>query len=288
MKEERTNEKSIHKGPTRLIAGLTTGLISTILFNPIDKALYLFSAKNASLLSLETWKRPYQGVHHAIINRTVSYGLYYSLLDYYGDLFKRRIGTTVVSSSVNNDLFGKIMPGIATGMTTAILTNPINLIKHYGWNSGLPVVPIIQTVKVQEGLIKGLTRGLGMTISRDILFTVPYNVGYQYAKSKIKDPSMLIATNVAISCGCTVICSPLNYVRSMKYAATCYKQNPKAYQIVKDLVNAVNELEGVSKKIRYISRSFCLGPGTLRVGLGISLGQYLYERVLRLISTKLN
>lgn len=279
--KDLTSEKSIHKGPTRLIAGLTTGLISTILFNPIDKALYLFSAKNASLLSLETWKRPYQGVHHAIINRTVSYGLYYSLLDYYGDLFKRQ---GIRGTVFNNDLFGKIMPGIATGMTTAIFTNPINLIKHYGWNSGLRVIPIIQTVKVQEGLLKGLTRGLGMTISRDIVFTVPYNVGYQYAKSKIKDPSVLIATNVAISCGCTVLCSPLNYVRSMKYAATCYKQNPKAYQIVRDMVNAVNELEGVSKKIRYISRSFCLGPGTLRVGLGVSLGQYLYERILRRIS----
>jgi hypothetical protein len=80
-------------------------MTNTIIFNPYDKALYLQVKNNTKFFDRNNWIKPYSGISQSLFHRTISYGLYFPIYDFY----KRN--------------------------TTSIMLNPINIIKYNKWNN---------------------------------------------------------------------------------------------------------------------------------------------------------
>lgn len=295
MQKDNAKESTFQRNEKQFAAGLLTGLISTTVFNPIDKAIYLHTTQGAPLFRLSTWKKPYQGIGQAIFNRTISYGIYYPLLDTYDTLFNKLPQREA-----------KLMAGLLTGINTAVITAPVNLIKHYKWNidlhnsanmqshglagrqgniqsqglssrqGNIRFSKIISIVYHKDGMT-GLCRGLGLTIVRDSTFASIYHLGYSVLKDNIHNPAILFPATTALSCCCTVLTSPINYARSVKYYATWEKPNPNTYDIWNQLLKDTLEKPSSLDRLKYLIRTMAIGPGTIRVGLGVTTGQFLYD-----------
>lgn len=248
------------------IAGLSTGIISTILFNPIDKALYLSMTESKHFFDKSIWKNPYKSALFGAGNRCISYGLYFPLIEYYNSMTK---GNSLAT-------------GLLVGTTSAAMTNPLNIIKFNGWNlhnKNNNFLVILSNIYKHHGL-KGFTRGLVPTIQRDSVFSVLYSYYVPKIKERYSDnKSEQMLYVCSASCIFTIFSSPFNYVRSVKYHELVHKSE-SSYKIICDLFK---ECSSQGNFIKNISKKLCLGVGTLRVGMGMSFGQFLYDYINALL-----
>ena len=106
------------------ISGIATGSLNSVLFNPYDKALYNMMKNQTKFFNVNNWKNPYYGVRQALGHRIISYGLYFPFVDLYNTYLPK----------MNNTRHKSILVSSLTGTTTAILLNPINVIKTQNWN----------------------------------------------------------------------------------------------------------------------------------------------------------
>ncbi len=76
---EQTKKPHPNQHKVNFYASLFCGIAQAGVFNPYDRALYLSVRDRTAFLSLVNWKHPYQGFMQAIIQRTISGGLYFFL-----------------------------------------------------------------------------------------------------------------------------------------------------------------------------------------------------------------
>lgn len=223
-----------------LLAGLLTGISNTIIFNPYDKALYMQVKNNTTFFNKNNWIQPYTGISQSLIHRTISYGLYFPIYDFY----KRN--TTFTNYKI-------ILDSVLTGCTTSILINPINIIKYNKWNN----------ISTKYNLFI-LTKGIKYTILRDSIFTLNYNyLNQKYNKNKN------ILLDIILGCISTLCVSPINYCRNIVFSS-----QQKIY--LKNIINNIR-YEKISD---IIFNKFNIGYGTIRIGLGISISKFMYENLL--------
>lgn len=247
------------------IAGLITGLTQTIVFNPIDRAMYLHVIKKNRFTNSSNWKHPYQGVSNAVFGKTLSYGLYYALIDY-----SRQLSSSVTNTENTKNLLAGIMTGTATG----IILNPLNAVKYHAW--GKDGQTLRETAKMMhQNNFRCFIRGMLATIQRDAVFSSIYAVCQPIIKKHTvgNQPLYVGATLVMVSTA-TLFSAPFNYIRNHRYSE-CVKLNPPSYkQIVSELLSCTIEN---NNPIRYLMYRLCIGWGTLRVAVGITSGQIIYD-----------
>lgn len=239
----------------RLMSGVSTGIISTFIFNPFDKALYLMVRDNKSIFNKEIWKNPYHGVTQALLSRTLGYGVYFSIYDICRE-----------NLSMKNVLAGSV-----TGASMALVCNPINVVKMYNWNSNTSkgLIKMALEMKKKYGMQK-FSYGLKYTISRDLIYSNIFyilNDGYNKEKSFVK--------TMGIGCCATALSSPLNYCRNRLY------YDFSKYISMKEIIQELHSdmyTKTISNKISYlINNKFCIGWGTLRVGFGMAVSKKIYD-----------
>jgi len=226
-----------------IFAGIITGITNTIIFNPYDKALYLQVKNNTKFFDKKNWINPYSGISQSLIHRTISYGLYFPIYDFY------KKNTTFTNYKIISD-------SILTGCTTSILINPINVIKYNKWNN----------IEIKYNLIY-LTKGIKYTILRDVIFTLNYNcLNQKYNKNKN------IIVDIILGCISTLCVSPINYCRNIVFSSP-----QKVY--FKNIINNIR----YDNLTNIILNKFNIGYGTIRVGLGMSISKLLYENLIDII-----
>jgi hypothetical protein len=173
-----------------IVSGLTTGIISAIIFNPIDKAIYVSTTKNISFFKKEVWFQFYKGTINTIFTRLITSGLYFTFLD---------------------SLSEKYSP-LQTAMITSIfcnsLTNPIQLTKFHSWYNNISLNDSFKFIYRTYG-IRGLGIGFIPILLRDICFN------YSYLSLKKKDDHLHNISLISIS---LIAVSPLNLIKNKKYA----------------------------------------------------------------------
>ncbi len=255
------------------VSGLLTGLTNTIIFNPLDKAIFLSSTENRPLLHKVNWQSPYRGVCVGLVGRSISYGVYYPLIDTYSHFVNK------------TDIHSNIKPfaiGTSIGMTTSALTNPINLVKFHGWNSlenKKQFGVILKDIYKANG-IKGLFHGLPATCQRDIVFSTMYTHFTPKIKNIYKDDvtKQMLGISTA-SCIFTIFSSPFNYVRNVKYHEIESHSDSSA-KIIHNLLKETINQKTPTESIKFISKKLCLGIGSMRVGIGMAFGQLLYDKLV--------
>lgn len=86
----------------------------------------------------------------------------------------------------------------------------------------------------------------------------------------------------------TALASPFNYARSMHYSSPPGVKPPSIGASIRKLLEDAKGAQGESssksvavlKRISYLQGRLRIGWGTLRVGLGMSIGQLLYDKLV--------
>lgn len=261
-----------------IVVGVSTGLIQTVIFNPVDRALYLHVKDDTSFLARSNWLNPYHGVFNALGNRVIQYGFYYNIVDWYLQLFHSRYPGMGKNTS-------RILTGVATGITTAVMLNPISCVKYHAWGTDLDLRVVSREMYKEAGL-NSFARGLGTTAMRDSVFSALYLLGKRFSDKKFTDNKSRFVANSLVSCVATVVTAPINYVRNMKYASGYMNSNPTARDIYKDLFRQQPAYSGsLTPVLHYYTHRLAIGWGTLRVGVGIASGQYIFDSLSYLIGS---
>jgi hypothetical protein len=171
------------------VSGITTGVISAILFNPIDKAIYVSTTKNLSFLNKEVWSKCYKGTFNTIATRLITSGLYFTFLD--------NLSTT----------YSPLQTAMMTSLFCNFLTNPIQLVKYNSWYHNISLNECFKSIYKTYG-IRGFGIGFIPILLRDICFN------YSYLSFKTKDNHIQNLSLISVS---LVAVSPLNLIKNKKY-----------------------------------------------------------------------
>lgn len=233
-------------------SGFVVGIIQTVIWTPIDKALYLSVLNKNSLLSKENWIKPYHKINNALLSKIISNGLYYPLMNFYNDIFQKQI---------KNKYHIDLLTSISTGITTGILLNPINLVRYISWNNNnITIKDIFKKSK--------FIPGLQSIIIRDIIFSIIY----------ISNKNDSFYWNTYIVCIANISSSPFNYIKNIKY--TNYDKKITIIEIYKELFNNINQKKSLKHKINFFCNQMCIGYGTIRIAISFSFGQMIYNKIV--------
>jgi len=172
-----------------ITSGLATGLISAVLFNPIDKAIYLSTTKDLKITNLNLWKSLYKGSSISILIRVINSGLYFSYIDYYSSISKSPLEISLLTSSI------------------ALMTNPLQILKFKSWYNNISLNQTYSLIIKNYGY-KGFMIGAYPLFMRDLIFN------YIYISLKEKENHL---NNIGAICLGLVVVSPLNLIKNKKY-----------------------------------------------------------------------
>jgi hypothetical protein len=249
-----------------LLAGFGTGLIQAIIYNPPDRALYLTLKKTINVneqcstkfLHRSNWTKPFQGLKQSLLHRTLNGGLYFSI-------------QSMMSRHTDNSLY----IGLVSGTTNAVLLNQISVIKYNCWNTSHKTrngndLTFFESMKnlYKDGGFKIFTKGMSSTVLRDIIFCTMYETC-----RKKNSPAYTITIydemyNLGIGVFATILSSPFNYMRNIKYATPSNVKCKSNFRLLCDLIKNKNYGD------------LRLGWGTLRCGMGMVSGQLIYGKIL--------
>lgn len=252
------------------VGGILSGLINVIIFNPFDRALNLATKNHTTIFITNYWKPNmiYQGIHHGLLQRTISYGLWYPLVDVVNDKLNT-VGN--LSNFIDNQILASTLASGLIGLTIS----PISSVKQQYWNENKQhgIIKFVKSM-YKIGGVNGFLRGSIITVWRDMIFG--FVLGYLSFTHNTKKKFMLDA--IFATCA-TAVASPFNYIRVMKYNSECNVKT-SSYTIFKNLIKIVNEEcpSGFTKRIIYMfGTKFNVGWGSIRVGLGMALSRQLHE-----------
>jgi len=224
-----------------VIISILVGIIQTILFNPIDKAIYNSITNNNSILTPTNWNKPFSGLSNNIYMRIITGGSYFYLLDY-------------------TKTMTPIQSALTVSATTSIILNPLNVIKYKSYSDNISTYKSLLVNYRKYGLKFGII-GLETLFLRNFIFNVVYI-------SQKKENNDLIH-NCSVICAASIISSPVQYYINMKY------YNNISYRQITS--NFYNSLRNTNNKLAYTIKQFAIGYGTTRTILSVYTGQLMYS-----------
>jgi hypothetical protein len=172
-----------------IYSGIITGFTSSIIFNPLDKIIYLSTTKNISLMNKSIYYNLYQGILNTILTRIINSGLYFTIID-----------------NSSHTLSPFQLSFLTASMSS--ITNPLQIIKLHSWYNNISNKNTYHFILKKYGL-RGFTIGAPALFMRDFIFN------FIYISNKEKDNHLY---NLSIvTCG-LIISSPLNLIKNKKYA----------------------------------------------------------------------
>lgn len=252
------------------LVGLSTGIINVCIFNPFDRALNLATKNHTSIFIPAYWnpRAMYQGIHHGIIQRTISYGLWYPAVDMTKNLIDK---FKYDNKYIDNHILASIFASGIIGLSTS----PVSAAKQQYWNSDQKTGIFKFSKQMYKiGGLYAFLRGTTVTVKRDMMFGFIF--GYLSFTHNKKKHFLLDAPFATVA---TIASSPFNYIRVMKYKTEC-NVHISSFTILHNLLKIVQKEcpKNILKQIIYTFHSkFNVGWGSARVGIGMALSRQLYE-----------
>lgn len=300
---------------TRFLAGLTSGAVVAAVANPYDRALYLSVRDGTRFLSRVNWDRPYHGFGQAVVHRTLSGGLYFPLHDtFYPWLYRTALrmlrgqAAADVGASVGARagaggvggweeelrrrrtaaLVAHTAAGNAAGAVSGVLLNGFSAVKYAAWGREGEEARFARTAwsMWRHGGVRAFANGTSTTVARDAVFGGAY-AAIKHALEEEGHDGFLVS--VVAAGAATVLSSPINYARNVKYAAS-FKggktgQSLKVTSIVRELFwEAWNHTEGgFLGKADFLAGRLRIGWGTARVAFGMAATSELYIAMVNVL-----
>jgi len=261
-----------------IVSGLVVGSLQVILFNSYDRALYLSMTRHRPFLDGRNWGAArdwHRGLWPNLTQRAVTYGLYFPI---------EQMWTRAILQENANDiqtLCAAPIAGCLTGATSAILTNPLAVLKFYQYCPERARQSLRADIKQLTSSGKSCatvwSRGAVVTLLRETVFGTIFTT----LRVLLADVDNQFFVNVGAGCAATVCSGPLNYVRSRQYAHVCPHGSPPPR--IRDVLQGLRfEWHKRGTYFMLIER-LRIGWGSLRVGLGMGVGNMLYGVVVNRI-----
>jgi len=274
--------------------GMVVGVSLAGLFNPVDQALYLMILHRRPFLTRANFANPWEGFSQAVVIRTFSGGMFYPLFDFWSGALSKLF----LPSALAVPAFTSIAAGQLTGVTNAILMNPLNAVKYQMWGKPMQSVRSTAQQMWKDHGIKAFSTAMGVTALRDAVFGGVYAGARRTISDRLLSPArpcaaateqrytgaQAAAVDVSAAAMATVFSSPLNYARNMKFANLHTQEPPGIKAALEQLggeVLAMHRCEGPFAAASYLQQRLGLGWGAVRVGVGMGLGQQLYNFLMR-------
>lgn len=250
----------------KLYAGAVVGLSQTVLFNQFDNAIFKTQTTKSysSIFNKEKWNSITLGLREAIFTKIVAYGVYHPLVDFYSNKF-------------NN-----MNTSIAVATTTAILTNPSEVIRYRNVslsNQNTSILNKFLSIYKKYG-IKPFKIGMISKIVRDSIFSYCYVSSHLYTKNN--NYSSINKNIIDLCCASVgvILGSPFNYARNIKLSNSLKNKELTYKEIYKCLLSQINKEKILLNKTKLIINKFNLIYGPIRVSIGIVLGRIIYDKIL--------
>ena len=293
---------------TRFVAGLASGAVIAALANPYDRALYLSMRDGTRFLAAANWDRPYHGFGQAVVHRTLSGGLYFPLHDtFYPGLYRAALrmlrrqqadagGVGVKENRVEEEkrmlrtasLVAHTAAGNLAGAVSGVLLNGFSAVKYAAWGreGGDSRFAATAWSMWRHGGVRAFANGTSTTVARDAVFGGAY-AAIKHALGEEGHDGFLVS--VVAAGAATVLSSPINYARNVKYAAS-FKggktgQSLKVMSIVRGLLGEAwsHPEGGVLGKADYLAKRLRIGWGTARVAFGMAATSELYVAMVNVL-----
>lgn len=272
-KDSNQSHASLHKIKYDFTAGLVTGVTCAGLFNPYDKGLYLSVKFNRSFLRAENFKAPFQGLGQAIFQRTYTGGLYFIAQSE----IKQSLLPAINNHYAMKSVLANFIVGTSAGVITAVMSNGLAAVKYQTWGKdNRKVLPSVMKM-YNEGGLKPFFKGTTSTLARDISFGGTYEVLRHMLRENINATAnhhFLFDFTAAFIA--TVVSATFNYTRNMQYASNPSKPSPSINSLCVSLYRDTKQFSGLHR-YHFLQRKLRIGWGTLRVGMGMAVGQWLFE-----------
>lgn len=261
-----------------IAAGLTTGAAHAVLFHVPDKAMYTAQVRHRSFFNKANFEHPFHGFYQSVLQRTFQSGSYYcfqSLLYPLKTFFREQL---TLSDRHTNFLYGG-----SVGVFNAIFNHPLTVIRYKTWGNKRARFLSTAMDLWRENGVKGYTQGSGAMIGRDICFATTYEVVRRELRSKSDSRLGDFAADTIAGGVAVKLSSPLNYARNYIFHNTSKTHQPGIHCALRELHGRVIKPE-ISVKERFFltARALQLGPATIRLALGMGVGQYLYDNSLKI------
>lgn len=286
--EESAQVVSNHIVVAGILASITSGIVGAVAFNWVDKAQYSSIKYNRSFFDGRNFKQPFQGTFNSISSKMISNGFYF----YWIDSFQYHLQKWSNPSNSNNPNNSRLsqfqiefMAGNSAGLLASTVSNPISAVKYRNWDKQKTTY---QTSKQmwRDGGIKPFVKGIEYRAIRDVIFSTTYVVSRYYGKKHLGDTPMLFVTdNIAVILA-TSASSPANFAMNRQYARKPHEPYPRISQIYYHFLDELKAKSFATKwqKYQYIAKRFQIGVGNIRVALGITISQRIYDATKEFLS----
>ena len=262
----------------KLNCGLLAGVTQAGIFNPWDRALYLSVKHTRPFLSSLNFQRPYQGFGQAIVQRTLSTGLYFPLEDMCMGPCREYFG--------GNNFLAAWMAGNLAGAVNGIALNPASAIKYHTW--GRDNASFWRTAQLmwRDGGIQPFLKGTSPTIMRDLIFGGVYSSlrnGLIFTLEEYEGPDNALTPtqtfilNVVAAGLATTVSGPFNYVRNIKYSFPADITPPSSAQILRDVWKEMLAKPTFWERCSLMQDRLRIGWGTARVAVGMAFTNHIYQ-----------
>lgn len=252
---------------TGLYASIGSGVSNAVLFNWFDQAQYLSIKNHRSFFNINNFMNPMQGTLNSSTSKILSNGMYFFCIDY----FRNK-----VNHFTNlNDPTKEFLAGNMSGITIAVIANPMSAVKYRNWDKQWSTAKITKSM-YQTGGIKSFLKGTMNRIYRDSVFSTIYVMSRYYGRQYLEDshsPWLFLSDNIAIICA-TIVSSPFNYSLNKMYAVKPHHPYPSTYSIFMGLYNHVKVQE---RPLYTLYRRLHIGVGVIRVSIGMSISHRMYD-----------
>jgi hypothetical protein len=266
--EESKNKKSI------LYASIASGTIQAILFNPIDRALYLRVHHRTSIFNKEIWKNPFQGFTNVVLYRTISGASYFYLQD------KTKQSIEKYKINICHPYIYNFIVGFTAGSINGMILNQFQIIKYQMWSKNHGNFISVAKQMYSNAGIQMFFRGIKITIMRDCVFGFIYEILRLSHVTKHYDQNVQFLYNMNAAIFASIASSPFNYCRSCIYGTSYLSSSIGINNLLRFLYLEIKSKKSIKKKITHLNFRLNIGLGTMRVGFGMGCGQFIFNKML--------
>ncbi|GBG32573.1 Hypothetical Protein FCC1311_087982 [Hondaea fermentalgiana] len=270
-------------------SGLVAGMTSSVVFCPVDRALFLAHVHKRPFLCESNFEKPFQSVNTVILQRVISSGLCFPL----EDAVRRNCPVGDRGSFAHNFVSGTI-----SGSLIAMVTNPLASITFQKWSAQHPGSMLrVASIMFKTGGLACFNRAIVTTLGRDFIWGGAFSClrhelpkHLATAKQPIVDPrtgvqlagAVSFFSNVIAAAVATLISSPLNYARNLQYAHDLSQGHLRTSAVFVNLWREANEHKAATQESRalFLARRLTIGWGTLRVSVGIAFSSQVYNLLM--------
>eukprot|EP00052_Salpingoeca_macrocollata_P009101 m.71900 g.71900 ORF g.71900 m.71900 type:complete len:285 (+) comp16931_c0_seq6:90-944(+) len=263
------------------IAGTASGVAQAGLFNPWDRALYLSVRDDRFFLHRENFRHPFLGFSQAVVQRTVSGGLYFALQGTFVALLHNLDPDQQMLTAAQHSVAVGVLAGSANGLAL----NQLATVKYTMWNAKNPTTFLSTAHHMYKyGGIRPFFKGMWATGARDALFGVCYETLRHHLHARLRarrhhGDTWVVLGNMLAALAATLASAPLNYCRNVIYATRVTDRPPSIPAALLQLWRQGRAQSTLSQELHFWQRRLRIGWGSARVAVGMAFGQYVYHVV---------